>query len=310
MGGRRYRVLQQTSQGARVPMGKVVGVAMIVKNEEVLLGRCLDSVKSADEIVVCDTGSIDSTIDIAKQFTDKVFTDYQWRDSFCEARNHAKSKSTADWILSIDADEFCHDFSKVREAVELAQASLAIDCKLYAEDNRQMHYFPRLFKNSPAVSWDGAVHNHLNVLGEKVGDVRITYGYSPAHFLDRDRTMRILERETQTPGKLREMFYLGREYFYRNQYHECVNLLWQYTQDPNCRHLQEKAEAYMIMAKAARICGEMDAARDACMQALTLNAHFREAALFMAELAGDGAGNARWQANADQWKRLASTATN
>lgn len=287
---------------------KSVGVAMIVKNEEVMLAQCLESVKQSDEIVICDTGSTDRTIEIAKQYTDKVFTDFVWCDHFSKARNHAKSKSTTDWILSLDADEFCHDFSKAREAVELA--SMAVDCKLYAADNNQLHYFPRLFKNSPAVEWVGAIHNHLSVLGEQVGDVRITYGYSPAHFQDKDRAMRILEREVRTPGQLREMYYLGREYFYRQRYKEAVSILWQYTQDPKCRHIAEKADAYIIIARSAMACGEMDAARDACVQALTLNANFREAAILMADLAGANSGVERWEKNAAQWKRMADAADN
>ena len=82
------------------------------------LARCLDSVKDADEIIICDTGSTDNTIEIAKKYTDKVYTDFTWCDDFSAARNHAKEKATGDYILSIDADEFCHDFSKVRESVE------------------------------------------------------------------------------------------------------------------------------------------------------------------------------------------------
>jgi hypothetical protein len=53
-----------------------------------------------------------------------------------------------------------------------------------------------------------------------------------------------------------------------------------------------------------------DDARDACVQALIINPNFKEACLFMATLAGDGSTNTRWQGNADQWKRMAETATN
>ena len=79
---------------------------MIVKNEESCLAKALESVKDADEIIVCDTGSTDRTIEIAKQYTDKVYTDYVWNDNFAEARNHAAKKCTGDYILIIDADEY------------------------------------------------------------------------------------------------------------------------------------------------------------------------------------------------------------
>jgi glycosyltransferase involved in cell wall biosynthesis len=285
---------------------KSISSVLIVKNEEALLGRCLDSVKESDEIIVCDTGSIDGTVAVASQYTDKIYTDFVWCDDFAKARNHAKSKATGDWILSIDADEYCHDFSKVREAVELA--FLAVNCKLVAEDNQQVHDFPRLFKNSDQIWWVGAVHNHLSVIGEPVGDVRITYGYSPAHLTDSDRSLRILEREAALPGHVRETFYLGREYWYRRRYEDCVVALGRYVQQS--AFLAEKADAFLIMSRAYWAMSMGNDARDACAQALIINPNFREAVLFMATISGAGSGNPRWEANALQWKRLAETADN
>ena len=109
-------------------MKKAVAVAMIVKNEEAMLSECLETVKEADEIVICDTGSTDSTIEVAKRYTDKVYTDFEWCDHFARARNHVKSKVKSDWILSIDADELLMSpFHNVREAAE--RAYLAADCR-------------------------------------------------------------------------------------------------------------------------------------------------------------------------------------
>lgn len=281
---------------------------MIVKNEERMLARCLDSVKDADEIVICDTGSTDRTMEIARTYTDKVYSDFTWCDHFAKARNHAKSKVHSDWILSIDADEYCHDFRKVKNAIE--RAFMAVDCELYAEDNRQMHLYPRLFRNSPQVWWVGAIHNHLSVLGETVDDPpQITYGYSPAHGNDPDRALRILENDVKENGGPREMFYLGREYFYRRRYEDAVITLGRYVQQS--RYLAEKAEAFLIMSRCYwQGLKDPDSARDACVQALIINPHFREAVQFMAVLAGDGTGNPRWERNASQWKRMAETADN
>ena len=53
---------------------------MIVKNEEKILERCLNSVVDLmDEIIIVDTGSMDRTKEIAKKYTNKVY-DYQWKD--------------------------------------------------------------------------------------------------------------------------------------------------------------------------------------------------------------------------------------
>jgi hypothetical protein len=165
-----------------------------------------------------------------------------------------------------------------------------------------------LFRNSPQVWWVGAIHNHLSVLGESVGDVRITYGYSPAHFKDKDRTLRILEKEVSANGGPREMFYLGREYYYRGRNDEALIMLGRYVQQS--RYLAEKAEAFLMMSKMYYSMRMMDDARDAIAQCLIINPHFKEAVLFMATLAGADSENPRWKRNGEQWKRMAETATN
>ena len=83
-----------------------LSVVMIVKNEEAMLGKCLESVKEADEIVITDTGSKDKTKEVALKYTNKFYeNEYTWNDNFAEARNYAKNKATGDWIFVLDADE-------------------------------------------------------------------------------------------------------------------------------------------------------------------------------------------------------------
>jgi len=82
-----------------------ISLCIITKNEENYLKNCLNSVKNTvDEIIVVDTGSIDQTKEIAKKFNAKIY-DFEWNDSFSEARNFSISKATKDWILVLDADE-------------------------------------------------------------------------------------------------------------------------------------------------------------------------------------------------------------
>ena len=58
-----------------------VSLCMIVKNEEAVLARCLDSVKDlVDEIVIVDTGSTDATRAIASRYTDKIYN-FTWIDA-------------------------------------------------------------------------------------------------------------------------------------------------------------------------------------------------------------------------------------
>lgn len=281
---------------------KKISVVMIVKNEEAMLARCLESVKGADEIIICDTGSIDRTVEVAKAYTDKVFTDFKWCDDFAAARNHAKAKATGDFILSIDADEFCHDFSKVREAVDKIGAD-AMNVKMLMENvvPESHFYFSRLFKNTPEIYWVGAIHNCLNVGPTRDSEVVISYGASPAHALDPDRALRILESEVKKhPENPRELYYLGREYWYKQMWKKCTATLGKYVQVAHWN--PEKADAFLIMSRAYSTQGLDEDARDACLQAIKINPNFKEALLFMAAIVPD--------AHAAQWKHMGETADN
>lgn len=78
---------------------------IIVKNEEAMLPRCLDSVRGVvDEMIVVDTGSSDRTIDIAKSFGAEVHP-FAWCNDFSAARNESLKYVKGDWILVLDADE-------------------------------------------------------------------------------------------------------------------------------------------------------------------------------------------------------------
>ena len=55
-----------------------ISLCMIVRDEEAVLGRCLESVAPAvDEIIVVDTGSMDGTKAVAAAYTDRIF-DFAW----------------------------------------------------------------------------------------------------------------------------------------------------------------------------------------------------------------------------------------
>lgn len=274
-----------------------IGIAMIAKNEKEHIGRALDSAKDADQKVVCDTGSSDDgeTVRIAKEKGAIVYEDYRWEDSFCKARNHVKSKMTTDWIFSLDCDEFIHDFLEVRSAAAEAEAKgiSAVNVTQVNESDGQINRFPRLFKNSPGITWHGAAHNYLNVVGEDIGNVTLTYGFSKAHLLDPDRTLRILETEYKAGrAGAREMYYLGREYKNKGRFEEATAVLGKYVQIS--RFPAEKAEAFLNMAYCYWERRQLNDARDACVQALIINPDFKEAHFFMAKISEPRQAR-RWQ---------------
>ena len=91
-----------------------ISICMIVKDEEKILERCLQSVADlAEEIIIVDTGSRDATKEIACRFTDKVY-DFPWTDDFSAARNYVFSKAAMEYIYSVDADEVLSEENRRR----------------------------------------------------------------------------------------------------------------------------------------------------------------------------------------------------
>lgn len=83
----------------------LLSVCLITRNEESNLPRALRSVTSvADELVVTDTGSTDSTVELAAKMGARV-SHFPWCDDFSAARNFAIDQAHGEWILWLDADE-------------------------------------------------------------------------------------------------------------------------------------------------------------------------------------------------------------
>jgi len=84
-----------------------LSVCIITLNEEANIGRTLKSVQplvvdGQGEIIVVDSGSSDKTVEIAKSYGAKVFTE-PWK-GFAAQKNSALDKAQGEWILSLDAD--------------------------------------------------------------------------------------------------------------------------------------------------------------------------------------------------------------
>ena len=77
---------------------------VLTKNESVNLPDCLNSLRFADEILVIDDYSSDTTAEIAKNLGAKVIFHHLDND-YSQSRNFALSQSQSDWVLFVDADE-------------------------------------------------------------------------------------------------------------------------------------------------------------------------------------------------------------
>lgn len=86
-------------------MKQKLSVVVSAYNEELSLGRCLESVRQfADEIIVVDNQSQDKTVEIAKKYTDRIFSQKNIL-MLNTNKNYGFGKATGDWILNLDADE-------------------------------------------------------------------------------------------------------------------------------------------------------------------------------------------------------------
>ncbi len=281
-----------------------ISACLIVKNEKDHIRDVLSSLAGVDEIVVVDTGSVDNTVELARGFTDKVFTDYTWNDDFAAARNHALSKCTGDWVLSIDGDEALEPkgLEKIKKIIEEARGDqLHFSALMTAKGSGQKHYLPRFFRNDGSVSWVGAAHETLSPVQRNITDVVITYGYSTAHALDPDRMLRILAKQVHSPvGTPRDLYYYAREFWYRRDYINAERFFNEYV--TISEFIPEKADALLYQARCLFYMQNGNKARSVCMEAVVLNPDFKEALLFMAELYFEP-----WK---HKWERLASNATN
>jgi len=150
-----------------------ISLCMIVKNEEEVLARCLDSIKDAvDEIIIVDTGSQDRTKEIARKYTRKVF-DFKWVEDFSAARNEAYSKAQKDYQMWLDADDVFPEAS-LRELLELKNTlNSAVDIVTMkyvthfdAEGNPTLTYIrERLTKREKGYLWKDPVHECIPMVG-------------------------------------------------------------------------------------------------------------------------------------------------
>ena len=151
----------------------MLSVIVITKNEAQHIGRCLASVAWADEIIVLDSGSTDTTVSICRQFTDLVFiTDWP---GFGPQKQRALEKARHDWVLSIDADEEISPAlkSEILQAMQQTHAQGFEIPRLSSYCGRQMKhggwwpdYVLRLFRREAGQFSEDVVHEHIRVKGE------------------------------------------------------------------------------------------------------------------------------------------------
>jgi glycosyltransferase involved in cell wall biosynthesis len=278
-----------------------LSVCLIVKNEEKLLPRCLQSVAAiADEIVVVDTGSADRTVEIAREFGARVFH-YEWQQDFAAAKNYSNQQATGDWILQLDADEeiFIEDQNKVREVIHQGNchgAFLAIHNRVsdsFGESIPSVHYLTRLYRNRQDIYYEKPVHEELHITGEILPvDIRILhhgYNLDPDYLREkRQRNGEILyERLQNKPEDLTTLFYLSMMHIGNKENEQAAEfakraLAVMEGEGPEKEHLKLMLLNNLVIVGIEK--GDYEDVEQHCRESIATNDEFLEAFYYLGQI--------------------------
>lgn len=192
-----------------------ITVALIAKNEEQHIEKCLWSVSGLDaEAVVVDTGSQDRTKEIAAKCGAKVF-EFPWIDDFSAARNRAIEHARCRWILILDADEYLPP-SSVEAIRSLTADGIPAD-RAYHLLNKSSSdggrtgttgEIVRLFPNDPRIRYEWPVHEQvvtslqraqIPIEHTQIEIIHTGYSNPEINCAKQKRNLRILQRMTADP---------------------------------------------------------------------------------------------------------------
>lgn len=241
-----------------------ISLCMIVKNEERVLARCLDSVADLmDEIIIVDTGSSDKTKEIAARYTDKIY-DFEWVQDFAAARNFAFSKAEMEYIYSADADEVLDEenrkaFRQLKETllpeIDIVQMYYENQLEYGTIYNFDKELRPKLFKRLRTFTWMEPIHEQV-LLEPVIYDSDISILHMPQNN-HKDRDLASFKRIVASGGYLskrlhniyaKELFISGGD----QDFLDAATFFEASCLDTN-RSLEEIKEAACVVARAARL---------------------------------------------------------
>ncbi len=243
-----------------------ISLCMIVKNEEKILARCLDSIADLmDEIIIVDTGSTDATKEIAARYTDKIY-DFTWIDDFSAARNFSFSKATQEYIYSADADEVVsaenrQRFKALKEVllpeIEIVQMKYGNQLQHGTVYNFDEEYRPKLFKRQREFVWTEPIHETVR-LDPIVFDSDIVITHLPENShakRDLQTFSKQINKGLRLSKRLHNMY--ARELYLAGDAEDFAQAqaFFQESVADTDRSVDEMTEACCVAAKAARIAG-------------------------------------------------------
>lgn len=253
-----------------------VSLCMIVRDEELTLARCLDSVKEVvDEIVIVDTGSVDATRQIAEAYTNKVY-DFPWQDDFALARNFSLDRGTKDFLLWLDADdvlpeESVEGFKNLKETLE-ADTDMVMMPYQVAFDERGnctfSYWRERLIRRDSGLRFQGKVHEAI-VPNGKILHMDIPVKHCKIKKGESDRNLRIYEKMEKEKEYFepRALYYYGRELLQHGKLEKAGQILEEFLSRPD-GWIENKIDGTRQLAEAKRKAGDTQGEIKALLQSL------------------------------------------
>ncbi|MFC5530761.1 glycosyltransferase [Cohnella yongneupensis] len=289
---------------------KTVAAAIIVKNEERCIERCLNSIQSAvDEIIVVDSGSTDRTLDIIRSYSNVKLYQVEWKDDFAALRNEALSRVTSEWVFWLDADEWLisEDAENIRKVAGMFDLNLPFipalqPCLINHINGTAIieHSVARMFPTSKGLYYSGRIHEQIatekegiftsNVLHKPVR-IRLNHdGYESSVKADKDkiqRNLRLLklmaEEEPTNPGW---WYFLGRESMELGQHDESLAYFDKVIEyGANNPRFGRMLEIHMLMGRIYLSQNRLDLAEQCYRKAFALHPDYPDAHFQMAYVA-------------------------
>lgn len=255
-----------------------ISLCMIVKNEEDVLERCLNSIYDlVDEIIIVDTGSTDKTIEIAKKFTSSIYN-FKWIGDFSAARNFSFSKATKDYVFWMDADDIIleEDRIKLRNLKSTLNNTIDVVSMIYnlGFKNNETSSLSirryRLLKREHNFQWSGYVHEFLIIEGKVLNsNISITHKKLKPYT---NRNLKIYENmiEKGIEFTARDTFYYTTELYESGYEDEAIEKYKTFIASEK-EMLEEKINACSRIADYYYLKGEYEDCKKYCMQSFLLD---------------------------------------
>ena len=152
-----------------------LSIGILVSNRIETIRKCMESLvpllkQVPSELIALDTvgEKTDGSIDVVKEYTDKVYP-YEWCRDFADARNTCLSHVSGEWFLFLDDDEW---FDNVEDLISFFQTGENERYQFgmfhvrnhHASGNYSTALVTRMIRRREDTHFEGKVHEHFHQL--------------------------------------------------------------------------------------------------------------------------------------------------